>query len=592
MKKSNLKFLALPMCLSVLMVGCAKEGKLPEEHVAETNVQVQSLYQLFKPDKKKASLYSNVTKLESKVLDFVGDVCLTKTTDKDTMNNVIEKYELYDAVKGSTLFKLEHTYPDGAYGDSNYVDDYDNTWKQPTEMVVNLVKYPAPYLKVETYTYTRIADEILEKEEDNDGYTKTVHEDYYALDGTKLASFNIPVEAKTISYSDDYATICFGNIVAEIEIETGKVAQTWKAEKEQRFSSFDFVGEQYGVYLKAPYGLYGAVETYTKTGKLINRYCYESGCSSYILNNGNVLIQYENVTEGVTGDIVKNGQKYNVKTILLDTLSGNAKEVDTEYYFLDVYTADDVKDMSEDKEVTISDSVFNVAFAVLKNGKDIYTQEQKVVFMNSAIEVSYVNEPEHPEINEDSEVKLLSNGQYAVRLDNNFASYVILDSNFNTVRYLPLGAEVTDDKIVLDSGVYTLDMELDYKFETGREFVGVVGDSVLLHYTYSTYEGEEDVYCLLYERKDYYDNETYYDYNSFYNEKIMERTDDYVVFQDLDTGCYMIVTESGYQVLESATLPELNKLSNGGYLITVSKGTTQQIDYIWSVEPNNNGGDQ
>ena len=602
MRKSKLKFFALPLCLSALFVGCSKGTKIPEEHVKEENVSVQSLNQLLKPEKQSISLVSYLTRFNGEVLGVYGDICLVKNTDKDTMNNVIETFELYNPAKDTKILTLKHTYPDGAYDKTNNKDYYGNTWKQPTEMKAEIVKYPVPHLKVETYTNTRISDEFLDKElllekanekeiYDNNGYISSVKVDFYGLDGTKLAGYDGSVEVTELGYAGNSAVATFGNVVAEIDLETGKVLNTWKADKKQRMTGFNFTGDGYGVYLNQSYGQYNAVETYTVQGKLLNRYTYESEYYySFMLNNGNVMVQYYTETQGADCDIVMDETKYFVKTILLDTLSGNATQVETDYCFHQVMNAEVFKEYVEDKDITVTDNVYNVGVAVEMNGKDVDTQETKLVFMNSALEISFVEKYEHPEIlDKDNEMLLLDNGQYAVKLDDGrFASYVILNSNFETVRYLPVGSQVTEEFFILPSGIYDLNMEQRHAFNEGTELLGVLGNSVLLREAYEYSNGWR--ISLVHKQSSSY-SESFVS-QSYADAEVVEKTDEYVLLLKKEGG-YVLLNTEGSAVLSSTNVPSITRFDNGSYLVCVEVPSTgETYNYIWETKTIQDGGDE
>ena len=589
MNKSKLKYLALPLCLSLCLVGCGKGEKLPKEHVAETNVAVETVYDLIQPVNEKVSLASSLTLKTDTVVEVYNDVLLLKNVDKDTMNNVIETYKLYDEVANKVLLTLKHTYADGAYNDDNYTDEYGNEWQQPSEMEVEVVYDSAPYLKVTTYKNIRIAEEVLEKEDNNNGYIRTQEVAFYGLDGKEIAKFASPVEVITTRYGADTVILAFGNVMAEMDYETGKVIKTWNAEKKTEIACFDYVGKNYGVYLDAEYGMFGAIETYTKSGKMVMRYPYDSAPAGvFLLNNGNVLVQYMDATNGVNCDVISNGQKYYVRTLVVDTLSGKVTQVECDYFFMEVYAKDSVIDELGLENAKVTDATFNVGLAVKKDGKDMYTAKQEIVFMNSALEISLVADVVHPEMLDMRDLRVLSNGNYALPLQNDFASYVILDKDFNTVRYLPQGAEVFDSYIVLSDGVYSLDMVRKYEFNSDETFKGMIGDTLIVEES-----GYHDPYDLdPYDHVVFVDLARSYDYeHTFYDKTVAEYGEDYVLLQDIEDKEFTLVNAKGSTLLTSANKPEIVELSDGSRLVSVSLYNGETEYYSWELEIQENGGD-
>ncbi len=589
MNKSKLKYLALPLCLSLCLVGCGKGEKLPKQHDVETNVAVETVYDLIQPVNEKVSLASSLTLKDETVIAVYNDVLLLKNVDKDTMNNVTETYQLYDEVANKTLLTLEHTYADGAYNDASYTDEYGNEWQKPSEMKVEVVYDAAPYLKVTTYTNTRIAEDVLDEEENNNGYIRTQKVAFFGLDGKEIAKFDSPVSVRVTRSGYDTATLAFGNVMAEMECETGKVVQTWNAEKKNKAACFDYVGKNYGVYLGAEYGMYGAIETYTKSGKLVMRYQYDSTPARvFLLNNGNVLVQYMDKTDGVNCDVISNEQKYYVRTLVVDTLSGKVTQVESDYYFTELYTKDSVIENLGLENAKATDATFNVGVAVKMEGKEISTAKQEIVFMNSALEVSLVADAVHPEMFDMSEIRALANGNYALPLQSGFASYVILDKNFNTVRYLPQGAEVFHSYVVLTDGVYSLDMVRKYHFDLDETFAGMIGDTVIVEEngSYDPYYGSP------YNRLVFINLSNDYGYDQSYEETtVVKCGEDYVLLQDTEDKEFTLLNEKGSVLLTSASQPEIVELSDGSRLISVMLSNGETAYYSWEVEIQENGGD-
>ncbi|MBR2617137.1 MAG: hypothetical protein IKC56_02755 [Clostridia bacterium] len=589
MNKSKLKYLALPLCLSLCLVGCGKGEKLPKENVAETNVAVETVYDLIQPVNEKVSLASSLTVKKDTVVEVFNDVLLLKNVDKDTMNNVTETYQLYDEVANKVLLTLKHTYADGAYNNDWYTDEYGNEWKKPTEMKVEVIYGAAPYLQVTTYQNTRIAEEVLEKEDNNDGYVTTQKVAFYGLDGKEIAKFDSPVNVFATRYGYETATLTFGNVMAELNCETGEVIKTWNAEKETKIACFDYVGKNYGVYLEAEYGMYGAIESYTKSGKMVMRYPYDSAPAGvFPLNNGNVLVQYMDVTNGVKCDVIEYGQKYYVRTLLVDTLSGKVTQVECDYLFMDVYTKDTVIEELGLENAKVTDATFNVGVAVKMEGKDVEAAKQEIVFMNSALEISLIADVVHPEMLDMRDLRVLADGNYALPVQNGFASYVILDKQFNTVRYLPQGAEVFDSYIVLSDGVYSLDMVRKYSFDTDESFVGMIGDTLIVEE-----HGSHDPYNYdPYNRVVFVNLARPYDYEqTFYDNFVEEYGEDYVLLQDTEDKEFTLVNAKGNTLLTSANKPVIMELSDGSRLVSVTLYNGETEYYSWEVEIQEDGGD-
>lgn len=663
-RKSLLTVLSVLLCASTLLVGCGDDASTSSSENKPASMTEASGfvgtklsdYVLTGYKAETAAEFEDPTLLSEKYgtldrdfSDFDAGLLIFKKTDKDFLNNVTETFTVYNAEKGKVVLETKNVYEDGDFSDDKM---------QPSDMDVYVgnLRYDSgkklPYIAVATYKFTEIDEEIVEENELDFGYTSSTLYEYYDVAGTKIASTPISsITPEAIFYKDSLLKpqlkAVFASTVAVFDVETSEVISTYGV-TENKLDMFDFETEQYGYYfnntmmsMMGGSGSTGgkAVEVYDKaSGELV--YSYMQGAMemtmAHGLQSGAVLLQSLNFS-----DIYEMMENYetpfdvelNVTTKLIDVAAKTTKEIECDYFFETIVSADDFAQFAvpaANEEMTITENVKNIAIGInIEKAQAGGFQEMQddaiaIMFLDNAANVEYVANNsltfgdsvlEFPE--------KLATGDYYYDVSSDAPDGVqgiILKEDGTIRRYVPTDADIVGEWIIADRTIYDFDgnvierLDFSYGEEHEWQYVNNLGETLIFERTYNTTSNGETVtknqVCFVKERVNYgyhdEDDETKFEYKVLDNARVYRNGDgseDYapylyddcvVVYNDYYDE-YRIYDADGDRVLSLNDFEYMYE-ADGGYVV-VTDTETAEFDtavYLLNTKTNNEqeGGDK
>ncbi len=505
MKRKNLiKLFSIALCVSTLFAGCkGSEGSSSSSvnfGAAEPVEAIRSNFMSFQyvQEWKEYCNTSILTEEYGKFWDSEQELYVFKKLDKDFLNNVTETFTVYNANKGEVVLTLENKYPDANYGEE---DEFENTKHAPTEMDVSARNVSGiPYVEVETHTYTRLDDELIEKEELEDSYDEKYKVEYYDVAGTKLTESNLPTEVKSRGATSNNQKVLFGRTVVMLDKETHEKISSWDAEKDSVHSLFTYENDWYGYYIPNMGTSGSAIEVYDKKDKLVLRYELEDEgvTHAYPLQSGNMLLQKLKQTTAASYDFAMEGVTFDLQTLILDVKTGTTKEIEFDYYLaMGVHTAETLE-AETDGEVVFTENVVNFGIVFKVEKAPLNDSNMIGVFFDNAGNVQYVTEKMYPEHSGFEAEKLPYGDYYLIEIDSPVANEAIVDEFGNLICYVPSGASVVGNYIMKDNALYDFSLNCEYEFnfmegQIGWTYRGMVGGNLLFTREY-TYEDQTTTY--------------------------------------------------------------------------------------------------
>ena len=499
MKRTDLcKLSALMLVLALLLCSCGGTGGKPYD--PEKPVEVEPLLENFITEQEiTTQKYNTVEMLDEygKVIDNTDDYVVFLEETKDFLNNLTETYRVYSFEAGEVVLTLSNTYADEFDGR----DEFGNRYRPPVTLEVKVVEVNSINIIVASYvTYTRIADELIEEENLNYSYYESYLTKFYAADGEFIAESGTCKQPTVCGSSRRYVAISFGRDVVMFEKSTGDIIETFNGDTE-RVAVPDVITDKYNYFL----GNIGnsnnlaRLDVYTKDNNLVVSYSYSNDptVSEYasVLDNGDILIQNVAVTESVDA-VYFGGTPVKINTFVLDVESGKLTSYDCEYFFFgSVLNREDVL-KEGDGSVLPSENVRNYAQGIkIEAGKDLYDSKYATVFFDNLLNINLVIEDT---VNGEAEGVMpgepLKDGYRLIEPVSGVSKYAVINKDGDLVCYVPDGAFVATDRIVTESAVYTLEMELirelDTSWKSGYDnvtAVGVVGNFMIYNITDTYY---------------------------------------------------------------------------------------------------------
>ena len=214
--------------------------------------------------------------------------------------------------------------------------------------------------------------------------------------------------------------------------------------------------------------------------------CYEAPgyverFKSFILNNGDILIQYYKVLDNYTDDydVLSSGSKYNIETILVSAATGKTKEKNklNNYIILSTlanYTLYDEND--DNNEYTSGFENIVILSPIIDKNIDSSSSAAEIRLMSNSAELG-------------SSIKFLDdmiatlpqkigNDTYMVET---ISGYAIMDDNGNVIKRFSDTLNFKGGYFVGNSAIYNIDLDTVYNIKSnGAKLVGYVGDSIIL----------------------------------------------------------------------------------------------------------------
>ena len=459
-------------------------------------------------EKETSDPLSTVERVDKKIVSMDGErrFVVMMTKDVDTKNNVAVTYEVYNINKAEIVLTVEYEYYNGDYAafdwnnllvkenvvmvdeGSGYIVEKDLTVKYPEKVVEVAVVTSGnglPYIIVKEAEITPVSDSDKEKNPDGCVYDIDIAYTYYDVAGNEITKANQPLRVSEES-RDDEVVYNFGATRAYFDLETYELVALQNADSDEFRPAYDTKTEKYGYIFGSESNIAGLgyVEWFDvydlATGERIYRKYLDDNWNdrqTFMLHNGNVLIQYENeVSEKENYDYTYHGSYfYKYEHYIFDVLDGTTKKIDIPYYISSINTPADYEDGY--RGVKLTENVRNLAIAYDVSGGR-WLDGDLVIFDNDMSVLYSIDSivPEHKHgLNAytydeyDIGISILDNGDYLVTLDGAVTSRAIVKPDGTVRTYLKDGFRVVGNYIVNEIEKAIYDYDLNELFDFGTE---------------------------------------------------------------------------------------------------------------------------
>lgn len=422
-------------------------------------------------------------------------------------NTVTETFTVYNTMLGKTVLTVDNTYPYGEYDAFDWNNIYDVNGKSfpESDMDVSIGgeydymtgSYESVYIVVKKAEFKKIDEEVREENPYGADYEVTTSYVYYDAAGTEFARSKALTPERQMTYDSSYSyALSVGDTLAIFDSATYELISVTDSMKNKVVGGFDVEVGKSGYILDAEIdGALGRTESFLEiydleSGECTLRYRYEhSSHSSFVLNNGNVLITYTDyIDEGdvkTQPDIIWMGVEMTVDNYLLDVKTGKVEPIDFNYMPVIVLNRQEYIALGNDI-MQITENVDNVMIGIELDGVRTELSDMRIMALDNDLTVSFVMDPLVPEQNpaemlNDGGIVTLENGDYLVTLDSAATSRAIVTKDGLVRSYLKADAEVVGDFVVTPNGVYDYDMKPLFAFETdGYSFVADVCGKIIV----------------------------------------------------------------------------------------------------------------
>ena len=629
---SWLRLLSVLLLAVMLFVGCtpqADDGTGAGETTAATTEEVlvndekkhepveaklENFFQLSKENEWK--VLSTVTRLGEQTKNLGkqvvsggadGNLLILREADVDHMNVVTEVFTVYNVELKKTVLTVQNQYKHGYYStfdwENLYVTDEKVTYPE-SEMSVS-VRTLNSYINevyvicVAKATVTPIDEEIRKENEDACIYDIKVSYDYYDVAGKLIASTAQtewePVSGNWESKNTSYR---IGDTFVTFDANTGESVYVSNYDTGRYRAAYDAENEKYGYFLGQ--GMYGAldsplpfVEVFSKaSGNCIRRHYVKDAmnANAFVLEDGDVLIEKVSVfDEDETNekpDFNLLGFSVKVDHYILDVETGTEQALELDFVIFDLIPSNSSR-FEELEDWGPTEHAVNVA-TVGKYDNNTVTEEGKVIVLDNDGTVMFTFEqltPEHSiEIDPlDLGVFLLDNGEYLVDLQGVVAHRAIVTKDGKVRSYLPLGAEVVGELVVMEDGIYDYDLNRLYTFENeGYTFEYVIGGRIIASSPYKDEEAGDSIAYYVMNRTD----------AGFDPQRVLvdcelladQSSEDYVMAYNFKTQKYVLYNAELRHLLTTTHPMEVYEF-DGNYLVhTTLTVEGKKIDLIYTVE--------
>lgn len=213
-----------------------------------------------------------------------------------------------------------------------------------------------------------------------------------------------------------------------------------------------------------------------------------------VLDNGNVLVQ-ETTIVGAYGscDFVISGTRFDIKSMIVDHVTGAITDVDLDYLVFNLET--EYEQEGTDPDLKLANGSDNLA-VIYKIANGAISDYASLCVLNNACEIVYTVENDTFGVDFSEGIEYIGREKYVVKMTSNGNAWrAIFDigGNFICV-YHDDFTQMTDDYIVNNTTINSYEMGLVYDFAAdGYELVTVMGNDVYLKKT--NYEsGRVEIY--------------------------------------------------------------------------------------------------
>ncbi len=633
---SWLRLLSVLLLTVTLFVGCAPQtgnGTGTGETTAATTEEVlvndekkhepvdaklENFFQLSKENAWK--LLSTVTRLGERTKNLgkqvvssgaEGNLLILREADVDHMNVVTEVFTIYNVELKKTVLTVQNQYENGIYSTFNWDNPFvtDEKIKYPeSEMDVWIDQVCPAYngneaiyvIKVGKATVTPIDEEIRKENEYACVYDIKTSYDYYDVTGKLITSTThenwemVRSNGQTVNPS----SYRIGDTFVTFDQATGESVYISNLNTDKIRAAYDGENEKYGYFFNQT--MTGAlnsqipfVEVFSKTsGNCIRRHYVKDAMSAnvFVLEDGDVLIQtfslyFDDSETNEKPDFFLMGVPVTVDHYILDVETGAEQAFALDYVILDLIPCNSVR-FEELEDWGPTEHAVNVA-VIAKYDNYTVTEEKALVLDNDGTVMYTFDQmvPEHMIQYDplDLGVYLLDNGEYLVNLQGTVADRAIVTKDGKVRSYLPSGAEVVGELVVMEDGIYDYDLNRLYTFEDeGYSLEYVIGGRIIASSPYEDEEAGDSIAYYVMNRTD----------AGFDPQRVLvdcelladQSSEDYVMAYNFKTNKYVLYNAELRHLLTTANPMKVYEF-DGNYLVhTTLIVEEKMVDLIYTVE--------
>ncbi len=580
MKKINfIVFLSALLCAMMLFSSCGEE-----EPVQGENPPVQDDPANVEANLPPQSITDNIS-------DAVTDIdkYLSYGGDKNSAE-IKNAFELFDSKNGETL-----------YSSYKYVavikEERRNTDIDPATpdiisvryKAVNLVNGKAIYSSnlisyldngsrpMTTYSFNVISNIILEvetRESFGDSAPQRVTFDYYTLDGVKLLS----VDEKHHSVSQiDYEDAGYKSVTIDTVtyiIRDDAIVYKFDAGAERplpavfhEYGDYKYVikNEEGEVFVQILDLNYICLSQFQLPAKIHRNISFTPVTTTdnaiFVLGNGNLLIRgvYE-VSDGEDYDFVYLTKKYASYAALYDVTSGNAHEINLDFFVSDLYS---VQYEKYDQAVCSVSAENNIATIFKYDATRETLTESAVVLDNELNIVCELPTILATQSTNAKDIIYVDQTRFIFTTNVSDKSFVYLvDSVANTVTLISNEAVFMDQYFYTDKAIYDYSLKELYRMGAGETVYAEIGNGLLISESNNDYK----IFCM-----SEFSGSGVKEITSTNGLRFVSYGEDYVVFKNemsIPDSRYYIYNSKGECVLTTESAPMISEITDGIYLVT------------------------
>ncbi len=389
---------------------------------------------------------------------------VTEDAENEANNTYKDVYKLYDILNDKEVFSAE----------SNVYTEA--TAENRTRFEISGIRSP---LSVNTLLAFEVVKKSYEPDVDYPEHMvqKTTYA-YYTRSGSVISAASEENSCRSYQEKDGLAILLLGDTYYIYDLETEKTVHTVQKDAYIARPHFDAVRANYG-FVK----MNGKVYVYDLTKWIECVYSYElpshyTNCDVFYLENGNILVQGFNLLQSssINYDILLGDNKYDMKYILVDIATKEAKEVEFGYY---ITSCDTPLNMGlEEFYTTNVKNIIEMQTIVNK----LPAKEITVVADNSLGIVTEIKSllPELTDMEDDSLVLAENRMLVTIKYGEGSTVLKILNEKGEAVATVPSGARFYDGFIMINGKYYDFDMKLAFDPEASEMTVEEQYENYLL----------------------------------------------------------------------------------------------------------------
>ena len=628
-----IKFLSGLLCLAMLLscgiTAMAAGDETPAPEGNSPAVDSNSSAYVNYPEYFANNDFVGASRVEGDLIASQNEIFVFRNRSIDALNNVTDKYEVFNTNIGKVVLTLENQYKKNSTIPANQYS-FNAIIVNDMAIAVSITKTEYTMLtreEKENYKLPETAGDMLDVIKD---YVYEESYEVYDVYGNKLASFDyIPSVNSTINYSS-------GKRVLEVSENTyvfddeAKLVYSYNNITGLPLADCDVVTDNYYYFLGEGYTASEeiALVVVDKEGKVV----FETSVSYYsevfVLQNGNIFVQeMSEIPEGYVGGVLYDGYYCNLKSYIIDIATGTSTYLPDFGYVVE----DIVNELTVGKktysEVATAKAINTAMVYEIKDG--VVSENEKLVVFDNNMKLLVSLDSLYPLQDTIFDASLLPDGYVYVEMRNVIVDplgsgdadvlYVgaIISPAGEITGYVKPNMKIGNGFVAASDAIYDYDFNLLYEYNSSRNLAGVTNDAVIL-YTRSTrsewdpnawneYTHEygayvetyyDEYYCVRYYEQHQYDeygnhigSELVFGENFSHTGKslnLVKYDKDYFIIYNGETNKYTLYSAKANQLLVTANVMNVYVGENAAIVSTYIDGHS----IAYTLRNNNtNGGD-